>query len=130
MYQHYFTVPHTAAQVPELKITGLSLLPREPLSAEEEQSAIQALRYSSELLAAVPNLIIGEPGSKQRCSLALQGWPEVNEELTAALWEALAPLAPRLTSLYLWGALMAPITAVAMDRVLKQEGATTKVFLP
>lgn len=94
-------------QVPRLKISGLDVPetddPELPEEEEEQKQACIQHPGAAELLAAVPTLIIGEPGSHhvEGRSSRLEGWPAYDDDLTVALWHSLEPLAPHLAFLHL-----------------------------
>lgn len=85
-------------------------------AAEAMPYALKLLRNAAEILAAVPNLIIGEPGSKLRLGeVGLRGWPAEDEGLTVPLWQALAPIAPRFASSRLKDILITPGTVAVVS---------------
>lgn len=68
----------TVVQVLQLKISCLKLPSMYgSVTAEEVQAHVRRVRHAAELLAAVPSLIIGEPGSGRALnrSLCVWRWP-------------------------------------------------------
>lgn len=113
--------------MPELSIKGIRLQPfgRRPLellTVTEADACSWELREVALLPAAVRSLAFGEGG------FCIWGWPEFDDELQVALWEALEPLEQslRLGNVMLMGSILTADTAVAMGRVLSKACHTLK----
>lgn len=107
------TVPHTVLQVPELKIWVLWMSSLSGPSFAQALACIQTLRRAAQLFAAVPSLVISEPGNSyaRGRSFVLEDWPlgafpSCSELLSVSLWDAFEPLASDMGNLSLYGVLL------------------------